>query len=326
VREPVLPPGVPELLDQELLAWAAGFFDGEGTTCARTDSRRPDYFQLDVSVPQKGTDRAPQVLLRFQTAMFGVGAIYPEPDGLWKWRAGGRITAEMALALMWPWLGEVKRVQAQFAMEAVDRQYSNGRYKARRPRYRPTYVPHARGTTDSPSLDLAWAAGFLDAEGYFGNMRKDERADGTFGFRIRASATQHGAPNVPADVLVRMRNTLGGRIERHGEIDDHKWVIEGGVQVRDVVERLRPWLGEVKLLQATQALDAHELARVRGTQERCARGHLYDHIYVRPDGTIHRRCNACARQRDREMRLERGGRSRVVRYESPDPTRAYRVK
>src|SRR5438067_5383028 len=127
VIEPVLPPNVPQPLDQELLAWAAGFFDGEGTTIARTDGRRPDYFQLDVSVPQNGRDAIPFVLQKFQRAMLGVGAIYAEPDGLYKWRAGGRIGAELTLALMWPWLGTVKRAQAAIALATVERQYVDGR-------------------------------------------------------------------------------------------------------------------------------------------------------------------------------------------------------
>lgn len=60
VREPSLPTDVPRPLDQELLAWAAGFFDGEGTTIAKRDTRRPNYTQLDVSVPQTGRGAVPE--------------------------------------------------------------------------------------------------------------------------------------------------------------------------------------------------------------------------------------------------------------------------
>ncbi len=84
MREPLLPPNVPQPLDQELLAWAAGFFDGEGTTIARTDKRRPGYFQLDVSVPQAGRSGIPAVLTRFRRAMLGVGKIYVDRHGVYK--------------------------------------------------------------------------------------------------------------------------------------------------------------------------------------------------------------------------------------------------
>jgi hypothetical protein len=317
---------VPEPLDKELLAWAAGFFDGEGTTIARTDSRRPDYFQLDVSVPQSGRDGVPEVLLKFQRAMLGAGTIYPQHhDNMYKWSAGGRLMAETALALMWPWLGTVKRAQAQFAFGVLDRQYAEGRYRARAPRYRPTFVAHEGvSSTDPRRLELAWAAGFLDAEGYFGLPRKYQRRDGSSGFVTRVSATQHGEPRVAAEVLTKLHRIFGlGRIERHGEPDDFKWVAEGVVNVGAVLERVRPWLGPVKTSQASAALMTAQSARVRGDAERCVRGHIYDRIYVRPDGRIHRICNACDRLNDRNKRAATGSEPRRLRSPSLDPSRVY---
>jgi len=312
-------------LDFARLAWAAGFFDGEGTTIARSDARRPDYFQLEVSVPQSGPDGVPEVMRKFQGAMLGVGRIDPQPGGrMHKWCAGGRATAELSLALMWPWLGPVKRAQAVGAIDAVDRQYVEGRRRARPGRYRPTLVAHEiLSPGDARSLELAWAAGFLDAEGYFGLPRRYERRDGSSGFVTRASASQHGLPNIPADVLVRLRQAVGGGIERHGEIDDFKWVIEGTQNVRAVLAAVRPWLGTVKITQATVALAKAESNRVRGDSEHCARGHVYDRIYVRPNGTIHRICNACDRMTDRARRVARGGEPRALRSPSSDPSRAY---
>lgn len=325
IREPVLPPDVPEPLDFARLAWAAGFFDGEGTTIARSDARRPDYFQLEVSVPQSGPDGVPEVMRKFQDAMLGVGRIDPQPGGLMhKWCAGGRATAELSLALMWPWLGPVKRAQAVGAIDVVDRQYTEGRRRARPGRYRPTLVAHeivSRG--DARSLELAWAAGFLDAEGYFGLPRTYERRDESSGFVTRASASQHGLPNIPADVLVRLRQAVGGRIERHGEIDDFKWVIEGTQNVQAVLEAVRPWLGTVKITQAIVALAKAESNRVRGDSDRCVRGHVYDRIYVRRNGAIHRICNACDRMNDRAKRVASGGKPRALRSPSTDASRVY---
>ena len=257
--------------------------------------------------------------------MLGVGKIYPQPGGLiHRWSAGGRATSELSLALMWPWLGPVKRAQAMGAIELVDRQYAEGRRRARPGRYRPTLVAHdIVSPGDGRSLELAWAAGFLDAEGYFGLPRSYERSDGSSGFVTRASASQHGLPNTPADVLVRLRHALGGRIERHGDIDDFKWVIEGTQNVRAVLEAVRPWLGTVKITQATAALAKAESSRVRGDSERCARGHVYDRIYVRPNGSIHRICNECDRMNDRAKRVANGGKPRALRSASNDPSRAY---
>lgn len=257
--------------------------------------------------------------------MLGVGRIDPQRGGLMhKWCAGGRATAELCLALMWPWLGPVKRAQALGAIRVVDRQYAEGRRRVRPGRYRPTLVAHEIVSPgDARSLELAWAAGFLDAEGYFGLPRSYERSDGSCGLVTRASVSQHGLPNIPADVLVRLRQVVGGRIEPHGDIDDFKWVIEGTQNVRAVLEAVRPWLGTVKITQATVALAKAESNRVRGDSEHCARGHVYDRIYRRPNGAIHRICNACDRMNDRAKRVESGGRPRALRSASSDPSRVY---
>ena len=324
--EPPLPTGLPRPLDRELLAWAAGFFDGEGSTIAQTDARRPGYFRLEVTVPQSGSDGVPEVLKKFQCAMLGVGSIRPQPDGVMhRWSAGGRIPAEMSLALLWPWLGSVKRAQALAALTIVEDQYARGRPR-RPPRYAPSPLPHRHsGTTSDARLRFAWAAGFLDAEGYFGNPKKYVRVDGTVRYLVRASASQHGTPDQPAEVLVRLKDVLGGRIERHGEIDDHKWVMEGLMRVDWIVEELREWLGIIKLDQATRALDAADLARARGGRDRCIRGHVYDVVAGRADGSIHRRCNSCARLRDRAKRRANGGAQRCVRTAQADSTRRYQV-
>lgn len=327
MREPVLPDGVPQPLDNELLAWAAGFFDGEGSTIAKTDARRPDYYQLDVSVPQSGSSGVPEVLTKFQRVMFGVGHIQPQHhDDMYKWDAGGRVPAEMALALMWPWLGDVKRTQALLALETVKSQYDSGRHRQSRPRYRPTFSPHDPRVpaADDRREGLAWAAGFLDAEGYFGLPRRYARANGSTGFVTRVSATQHGVHDVPAEVLTKLRRILAvGRIERHGEPDDFKWVAEGITNVRTVLDSLRPWLGSVKTNQAVAALEKAESSRVRGDAEHCLRGHVYDDVYLRPDGRIHRRCNACARMNERTKRMKAGSKPRQVKIVSTDPSRIY---
>jgi len=276
VFEPVLPGNVPRPLDHELLAWAAGFFDGEGSTIARRDRRRLGYYQLEISVPQKGIDGIPEVVHKFQRAMLGMGSVRPEVDSMYKWRARGRIAVPLCLALLWPWLGPVKRAQAMSAITAVREHQDRA---TRPPRYNPTLIAHPTPTpADATRLSLAWAAGFLDGEGSFGNPGTYERKDGTFGFRIRASATQHGEVGQPAEVLVRLRSILGGRIERHGAPDDHKWVREGASGVRDVVESLKPWLGSIKLAQAAASLVKSESNRTRGTSELCVRGHVYDRV------------------------------------------------
>ena len=296
-------------IDHEKLAWAAGFFDGEGSTIARTDSRRPAYRQLVVAVPQAGAT-TPQVLERFQAAMLGMGRIDPPSSaGTFSWRSRGFADAQQALILLWPYLGEVKRHQAVNAMQSVASQYSSGAYRARTPKSKLVLVGHRSARMSEPSrLDRAWAAGFLDAEGCFGLVRSHARRDGSLWYRIRASANQHGGVGRVPEVLTRLHRVLGvGHIERHGEPDDFKWLIEGVAGVRGVLAIVGPWLGTVKREQARNAVHYFtEQRRMRGHEQRCIRGHAYDRRVTLQSGKTRGYCRACARLLGRRSRGRRG--------------------
>src|SRR6266545_8210041 len=81
-------------LDRADLAWAAGFFDGEGSTMLHTDESRPGYLRLEVAVPQADHNGVPAVLIRFKDAIGGLGRIVgPDDHDLYKWVAGGRLEA-----------------------------------------------------------------------------------------------------------------------------------------------------------------------------------------------------------------------------------------
>jgi ssDNA-binding Zn-finger/Zn-ribbon topoisomerase 1 len=110
--------------DREALAWAAGFFDGEG--CASFSNVR--RFHLNFNVRQATDDAAvvPEVLIRFRDAV-GLGRIHgPErrprrERPQYVWQAGSFEDCQAVLALLWPWLGTIKRAQAARALKAVPR-------------------------------------------------------------------------------------------------------------------------------------------------------------------------------------------------------------
>lgn len=103
-------------IDTHELAWAAGFFDGEGSVCLR---RQGGWMELYLQVPQSG-DTA--TLERFRRAMLGLGRI----GGPWKYKGGtlpaytlflrGYTQVQTAIALLWKFLSEPKRAQAEAAM------------------------------------------------------------------------------------------------------------------------------------------------------------------------------------------------------------------
>lgn len=99
-------------MDDLEVAWAAGFFDGEGWTGL---DRRPAGAYLRVAISQK--DRRP--LVRFAQAL-GLGSVPTKPakNGMYHWRAAGP-TARAALELLLPRLSEPKREQAEAALAAA---------------------------------------------------------------------------------------------------------------------------------------------------------------------------------------------------------------
>jgi len=304
----------------ERLAWAGGFFDGEGSTFAKSQTARPDYRQLNVVVPQSGDFFVPDVLTRFDEALPGLGTIGPPTGRMFKWRVSDYTGAHAAISALWPWIGPVKRDQAFIAISTVENADANGRYRSRPGRRRPAVpVPpylRAGDATEPARLDRAWAAGFLDAEGFFGLVRGNPRVGGQSWYRIRASASQHGEIGRPAAVLRRLHAVLGvGRVERHGEPDDHKWVADGLPAVEKVLDVIGPWLGSVKREQAREALRAfRSQVRFQGGNF-CKRGHPYDRRVKTKAGRVRAYCNACARLAERRIRAEQGIAPRQFRDE-----------
>lgn len=111
--------------ERERLAWAAGLFDGEGHIGCRDRTGRthlvryktPRTLVITISQHHRG------VLQRFQKAV-GLGTIYTvhrkrpsgEPYTSYSWRTGKFEYVQAIVAMLWPWLGTVKRTQATRAL------------------------------------------------------------------------------------------------------------------------------------------------------------------------------------------------------------------
>ncbi|TMC69037.1 MAG: hypothetical protein E6J13_12190 [Chloroflexi bacterium] len=121
---PISAPGAAASTDEQSRAWAAGLFDGEGSTelhTRRTPGRT--WFSLRSRVSQCDARGIPAVLQHFQ-AVTGFGRIDGPTSGegyenAYKWDAGADDTLRV-LPLIWPWLGTVKRVQAIDVIKSVD--------------------------------------------------------------------------------------------------------------------------------------------------------------------------------------------------------------
>jgi hypothetical protein len=123
-RFPLSAPGPAASAEEQGFAWAAGLFDGEGSTELHT-RRTPDHtwFSLRSRVSQCDAQGVPAVLQRFR-AVVGCGRIDGPTSGegydnAYKCEIGADDTLRV-LAKIWPWLGTVKRVQALEAIGSVD--------------------------------------------------------------------------------------------------------------------------------------------------------------------------------------------------------------
>lgn len=111
------------IVNKEELAWAAGFFDGEGHVGLTSDKRH--RFYLFISIAQTDT----YVLERFRSAVGEIGRICKrrtmksvKHNQRWDYVVTIFESCQAIIAMMWPWLSPVKRKQASNALLAVTSQ------------------------------------------------------------------------------------------------------------------------------------------------------------------------------------------------------------
>lgn len=103
------------------LAWAAGFFDGEGNATVDRGKKPYKYLRLQIAHVR------PEPLVRFIAAV-GVGRLLgpydrgpqvPNQKPIHRWAVVGR-TAESVVPLLWPYLSIPKREQIEWAREQAN--------------------------------------------------------------------------------------------------------------------------------------------------------------------------------------------------------------
>lgn len=97
------------------IAWAAGFFDGEGTTSI-LKTQRDKYSYIRMGLSQK----LHECLDRFYTIV-QLGKIYKSNTrDIRSWNCYKQGEVEQVLNLLWPYLSEVKKQQALLALDKVN--------------------------------------------------------------------------------------------------------------------------------------------------------------------------------------------------------------
>jgi hypothetical protein len=299
-------------MDRHELAWAAGFFDGEGWAGAVAKQGRRTR-QPMAQINQSQEDGAPLVLTRFQNAV-GVGRIGgPERkinrlDRYW-WVASSRAHVAHVHGLLDPWLGDVKRSAFAVALGVP---------------------PAAPDEAWSESEQLAWAGGLYDGEGS-ASLAPHRTHEGHFSPEITVTQSGFGVPQV----LERFRSIIGrghidGPYSQEGAtLPIYRWKASAIVDVEQVMYMLAPWIGSVKRDQARRVsrvlVEQGRLPRGNAAwgnrKTHCIHGHEYATGRVRPfvpraGGTQRRdsqQCLACVRDYARARRVrqdtENGGKS-----------------
>jgi hypothetical protein len=168
-------------LDNHDLAWAAGFFDGEGW--ANRTKRG-----VAARINQAGQDGIPAVLIKFQRIV-GVGrlkgpVIKAGKQPLYHWEATSRPDVSHVAGLIGPWLCPVKRAEFERALGLT--------------------LP-ASVWPGSMSEELAWAGGFVDGEGSI--YLEKHRTHANY-FVPRLYVPQSATTGIAAELL-RLKAALG---------------------------------------------------------------------------------------------------------------------
>ena len=129
------------VLNREQLAWAAGFMDGEGHFGVQTrlnKNRKTPYSHLILRACQIDI----RVLEKLNSILPGghIHGPYLAPNRqnpVWAFQISTFEKVQPAVAILWPWLGPVKRIQAKKALLNIQKYYQRPKVKPGRKRNQP---------------------------------------------------------------------------------------------------------------------------------------------------------------------------------------------
>jgi len=293
-------------MDRYELAWAAGFFDGEGwanAVAAEGRRTRQPYARVNQAAPLG----VPEVLIRFQRAVGGLGRIggpdvHEGRQDLYRWVVSRRADVELLHHLLLPWSGQMKLLEFATALE------------------RTAATSRPVGRSD---IWRSWAAGLYDGEG--SSYLLDHRSH--VGYQIGEMAmTQSGLGEAPEVlrrfILVMATGHINGPYAQEGAtMDVYRWKANARADIEKTIDEMWPWLGAVKRSQARAVLDVlhaqAELPRGRpdwgNRKTHCIHGHEYAAARLRPyvsrgigiPPRDSHQCLQCVREQARERRAQK---------------------
>jgi hypothetical protein len=223
-------------------AWAAGLFDGEGSTSTYVPKGKI-YPRRQMAVSQGGLPgQVPDVLRRFKNIV-GVGNVTGPYEGLYYWKTTRKDAVDLVGALLWPYLSGEKRRQFAAAATRMERA-----------------LPASLNDTLGREFEAAWAGGLFDGEGTFGaypnaRMRPSWRG-------VSMEIPQASATTVP-ETLIRFRDVVGvGTVSGPrmvpspwSRLPQYRWQASGRSVVSAAIKVIWPWLGSVTRAEIRLAME-----------------------------------------------------------------------
>jgi hypothetical protein len=227
---------------EEDIAWAAGIFDGEGSTSTYIPKKRNGP-RRQMALSQGGPHgQHPPVLTRFQQIV-GIGNVTgPYRDGLYYWKTTRMEGVDAVGAMLWPYLSREKR--AQFAAAAIRMKRA---------------IPGPLGVVGARPCDAAWAAGLFDGEGTFGAYASARMRPSWRGVSMsipQASATVVPEPLIRFRAAVGVGTVTGPRIvpSPWSRLPQYRWQARGRHVCSAAIKVIWPWLGPVKRTEIGSAI------------------------------------------------------------------------
>lgn len=227
-------------MTEELIAWAAGLYDGEGSSSSYVPRQRKTA-RRQMQISQGGVDSPPDVLVRFR-GIVGEGNITgPYRGYLYYWKTTRKDVMDEVAKTLWPYLSAEKKDQYAAMTRLAGRELP---------------FPVADVTRDQRT-ERAWAAGLFDGEGCL--YLTPERSSGWRGVSLYLSqSSKAGSP----DTILRFHlavNGLGSLTGPHAprspwsRLPQYHWQTSGRHAVSRVLRILWPWLGAVTHERALRA-------------------------------------------------------------------------
>jgi len=293
-------------VDRYELAWAAGFFDGEGWANAVGETSRKTR-QPHARVNQADPNGVPEVLTRFQRAVGGLGRIggpYVK-DGrkdLYRWEISSRADVELLHHLLLPWLSQVKLNEFAIAL-------------GRKP---------ARSQVASTGKNwIPWCAGLFDGEGWASMYDHRSHIGYLSGELGVGQSSADGRPEVRARFAhVMEAGRINGPYAQDGAtMPVYRLKITARSEIESTAAGLRPWLSGPKRADVDLVLailnGQPELPRGNpawgNRKTHCIHGHEYATARIRPyrsrgagkQRRDSKQCLVCVREQARARRAQK---------------------